>query len=190
MIGQTFNIHKTLEGWGVKPLVFRGGKDKAPVGLIGEVTEEGIAKVQDMVDKTHRAFKRHVADSRPTVAANIEDLASGEVWLGYDALHLGLVDRIVTSDEYIEERLSGGARILKLVQLIRPRYPFQRPGITSALSTQRSDGSSILSLAGVRSYFEKVLEAVGWHISKEFDGAAHLSRALGASRIDSRCSKK
>ncbi|EEC48617.1 predicted protein, partial [Phaeodactylum tricornutum CCAP 1055/1] len=50
VIGQTFNIHKTLEGWGVRPLVFRGGRDKAPVGLVGEVTEEGLAKVQDMVD--------------------------------------------------------------------------------------------------------------------------------------------
>ena len=49
VIGQTINIHKSLQNWGVQPLVFRGGKDKAPVGLVGEVTKEGMAKVQDMV---------------------------------------------------------------------------------------------------------------------------------------------
>lgn len=39
VIGQTLNIHNTLQNWGVKPLVFRGGKDKAPIGLVGEITK-------------------------------------------------------------------------------------------------------------------------------------------------------
>jgi len=99
VIGQSVNIHKTLQGWGIEPLVFRGGRDKAPVGLIGEITKEGVAKVQDMVDKTHTAFKRHVVDARPILKSRIDDIATGDVWLGYDALDVGLVDRLVTSDE-------------------------------------------------------------------------------------------
>ena len=39
VIGQTLNVHNTLQNWGVKPLVFRGGKDKAPIGLVGEITK-------------------------------------------------------------------------------------------------------------------------------------------------------
>lgn len=65
VVGQTINVQKTLEGWGVQPLVFRGGRDKAPVGLVGDVTEEGLAVVQDMIDVTHKAFKRHVVEARP-----------------------------------------------------------------------------------------------------------------------------
>ena len=147
VIGQTVNIQKTLEGWGIQPLVFRGGRDKAPVGLIGEVTTEGLEKVQGMVDDTHRAFKRHVASARPVVAARIEELATGDTWLGYDALDVGLIDRIVTSDEYIAERMTQGARVLKLVQLVRPRYPFSRPTTASQLSQSRLPGSRSLFAA-------------------------------------------
>jgi signal peptide peptidase SppA len=158
VIGQSFNIQKTLEGWGVKPLVFRGGRDKAPVGLIGEVTKEGMAKVQDMVDDTHRAFKRHVVSARPIVADRIEDLATGNVWLGYDALEVGLIDRIVTSDEYIFERMGQGARVLKLVQLIRPKFPFSPPTTASMMNQARMTGSP--SLVAVLDDFRALLGRV------------------------------
>jgi len=116
VIGQQINIHNTLESWGVTPLVFRGGKDKAPLGMIGEVTEEGMRKVQMTVDKTHDAFKQHVVNARPNLADSIDSVASGDVWLGVDALKAGLVDRLITSDEYIGERISEGARVLKLIK--------------------------------------------------------------------------
>lgn len=131
VIGQALNVHKALKGWGVEPLVFRGGRDKAPVGLIGEVTREGMQKVQAIVDNTHQAFKKHVAEARPLLADRIEELATGDIWLGYDAIDLGLVDRLVTSDEYLEERLVGGARVLKMTKLVKPRYPFGRPTTTT-----------------------------------------------------------
>lgn len=171
VIGQAVNIHKTLKGWGVEPLVFRGGRDKAPVGLVGEITKEGVAKVQEMVDKTHTAFKRHVVGARPVLASRIDEIATGDVWLGYDALDVGLVDRLVTSDEvrsiyggsvfhstsqfypapvsaaslsltfyreqlplkYVGERVADGARVLKLVQIRKPKYPFSRPSTTGDL---------------------------------------------------------
>ena len=37
VIGQLINIQDLLTGWGIHPLVFRGGKDKAPVGLLGDI---------------------------------------------------------------------------------------------------------------------------------------------------------
>lgn len=119
VIGQTVNIHKVLEGWGVTPLVFRGGKDKAPVGLIGEITPDGMGKIQKMVDATHKAFRHHVATCRPVLAESIEDIGTGDTWLGYDALEHKLIDRIMTSDEYIGERISEGARVLRMIQYQR-----------------------------------------------------------------------
>jgi ClpP class serine protease len=87
VVGQTVNIQKTLEGFGVQPLVFRGGRDKAPVGLLGEITEEGLAKVQDMVDSTHRAFKRHVVESRPAMRSTIDEVATGMCQKGVRFFH-------------------------------------------------------------------------------------------------------
>lgn len=133
VLGQTINIQKTLEGWGIRPLVFKGGKDKAPVGLIGDVTRDGMAKVQQMIDKTHVAFKQHVIACRPALASYIEDIATGDIFLGHEALSAGLVDRITTSDEYIGEKVSDGALVLKLVQLIKGRYPFQSPTTISEI---------------------------------------------------------
>ena len=136
VIGQSFNIHKTLEGWGIRSLVFRGGKDKAPVGLVGEITEEGMEKVQQMVDDTHKAFKRHVAEARPVIAEQIDEYATGQVWLGYDAEKAGLVDRLSTTDEYLDERMLQGAKILRLARLAAPRYPFGPPVTTLSATTE------------------------------------------------------
>jgi ClpP class serine protease len=130
VIGQTVNIHKVLEGWGVTPLVFRGGKDKAPVGMIGEVTPGGVEKIQKMVDATHKAFRYHVATCRPILAESIEDIGTGDTWLGYDALQHKLIDRITTSDEYIGERISQGARVLKMIS-------YQRVGLFGTPTNSR-----------------------------------------------------
>ena len=147
VIGQAVNIHNTLQNWGVRPLVFRGGKDKAPVGLVGEVTKDGIAKVQEMVDKTHTAFKRHVVSGRPNLKGSIDKLATGDVWLGHDALEVGLVDRIVSSDEYIGERMQEGALVLKLTKYQKPRF-FWGSGLS------RSGAFPGATTAGLKSIFE------------------------------------
>jgi signal peptide peptidase SppA len=184
VIGQSFNIHKALEGWGVQPLVFRGGRDKAPVGLIGEVTKEGLAKVQDMVDDTHRAFKRHVVSARPVVADRIEDLATGNVWLGYDALDVGLIDRIVTSDEYIGERMAQGARVLKLVQLIRPKFPFSAPSTSSLMNRAQMAGSR--SLVAVLDDFRALLDRVSKSLGDfGVDDVRALTKAMTLHEIHS-----
>jgi serine protease SohB len=119
VVGQAVNVHKLLDNWGVNNLVLRGGRDKAPLSIIGEVTKENVAQVQDSIDDMHRAFKRHVVENRPILAKNIEDVATGRVWVGYDALDNGLIDQIGTSDEYLLDRMQEGSRVLKLLQIKR-----------------------------------------------------------------------
>lgn len=66
------------------------------------MTEEGKAKLQEELDDIHAAFKDHVALARPEVRKNIEEIATGEYWLAVQAKDKGLVDEIMTSDEYLE----------------------------------------------------------------------------------------
>mmetsp|Transcript_49938 Transcript_49938/g.150192 ORF Transcript_49938/g.150192 Transcript_49938/m.150192 type:complete len:567 (-) Transcript_49938:31-1731(-) len=145
VIGQALNIHNILQNWGVRPLVFRGGKDKAPVGMIGEVTKEGIAKVQSMVDKTHFAFKRHVVGARPGMANHIEEVSTGDVYLGSDAIGVGLVDRLITSDEYIGEKVSEGVKVLKLMRNVRRSLHLWTPNRLSPFAQSASDLQRVLS---------------------------------------------
>ena len=51
---------------------------------------------------------------------SLDRVANGDVFLGVQALKLGLVDRLITSDEYIAERIQHGTRVLKLVIHRRP----------------------------------------------------------------------
>ena len=127
VIGQLVNIQELLTGWGIQPLVFRGGKDKAPVGLIGDITDEAKRTTQDMINQTHEAFKNHVVAARPALKEQIEKVGNGHVWLGVDAVGLNLVDEIKTSEEYISEKLREGVRVLKMIRhrprsLLGPRY--------------------------------------------------------------------
>ena len=112
--------------------------------MVGEVTKEGVKTMQESVDRVHDAFREHVRVARGdkfTEAASgmlngtdgnyfqmsagsdktsieqvMDQVATGDVFLGSQALKLGLVDRLITSDEYIAEKIRQGSRVLKLVE--------------------------------------------------------------------------
>jgi serine protease SohB len=96
VVGQTLNFYETLHNYGVESLTFRSGRAKAPLTPTGEITKEGMSLVQEMMDDVHSAFQSHVADCRPLLADRISELATGEIWLGRDALKHGLIDACIT----------------------------------------------------------------------------------------------
>ena len=53
---------------------------------------------------------------------NFTEIFNGDVYLGKDAVKFGLVDRVVTSDEYISERIGDGDRVLKLHKFDNGRH--------------------------------------------------------------------
>jgi ClpP class serine protease len=125
---------------GIRSFVFKGGTYKAPIGLLGDITKENIQHVQSMIDHTHEAFQHHVITQRPILTDTIQTIGNGNIWLGYYAIDLNLIDRIITSDEYIHERIyHDHARVYQLVQLSKSKYPFMKPNIQS---TSRSSTSS------------------------------------------------
>jgi len=124
VMGQTINVQKVLESFGVTPLVFKAGTHKAPVGIIGDVTEEGMATVQEMLDSQHIAFKQMISDSRGSKITDMEKVSTGEVWLAQDAVDLGLVDQIMSSQEYIDSKIERGATVLRLLSYRREPFSF------------------------------------------------------------------
>ncbi|KAL3942577.1 MAG: hypothetical protein SGBAC_003247 [Bacillariaceae sp.] len=144
VIGQVININDLLERTGVTPIVFRGGRNKAPLGMIGKVTKHSMERTQSMVDDTHRAFKQHIVDSRPILEKRIEKVGTGDVWLGSDAIGLDLIDRITTSDAYISEKVSSGVRVLKMIKCHPRIFLFGRRPAHGSTSMQTGSYSGLL----------------------------------------------
>jgi len=125
VIMETINVNDVLKRYGVKPLVIKAGKSKAPLKTLGEVTPEELKMAQDDADVIHEAFQRWVTTSRPNVVASkdwIEKVCTGAVFLGQEAQDLGLVDRVLTSDEYVAERIAAGDRVLRLIPYKGPQF--------------------------------------------------------------------
>ena len=105
------NIHRLLREHGVDYDEITSGRYMRTVGLLGEITDEGRQKTQEQADETHQLFKDHVALHRPDL--DIDSVATGEFWYGTQALALGLVDEVSTSDDHLVRRVED-ARLLHL----------------------------------------------------------------------------
>ena len=64
-------------------------------------TDKAREKFVEDLEETHGLFKDFVKDNRDVV--DIDEIATGEVWLGTKALEKKLVDELKTSDEYLLE---------------------------------------------------------------------------------------
>ncbi|MEB0040604.1 MULTISPECIES: protease SohB [unclassified Pseudomonas] len=102
VVAQLPNVNRLLKKHDIDFEVLTAGEYKRTLTVFGENTEKGREKFQEELDITHELFKNFVARYRPQLA--IDDVATGEVWLGMAALDKQLVDELKTSDEYLSER--------------------------------------------------------------------------------------
>ena len=102
VVAQLPNVNRLLKKHDIDFEVLTAGEYKRTLTVFGENTEKGREKFQEDLDITHQLFKNFVARYRPQLA--IDDVATGEVWLGIAALDKQLVDELKTSDEYLADR--------------------------------------------------------------------------------------
>ncbi|MBI2546096.1 signal peptide peptidase SppA [Candidatus Woesearchaeota archaeon] len=85
------------------------GKYKDAGTPFRELTPEERAKFQYKLDLIHQEFINEVAENRQMSKAQIEAVATGEFFLGSEALELGLIDEVGSKDEalaYLEKQLN------------------------------------------------------------------------------------
>ena len=97
------NFHRVLKKHEVDYYLFTAGKYKRTVTPLGEVTEEGQEKMQQDLEAIHHSFKKLIVDHRKEI--DIEEVATGEFWLAEEAKEKGLVDEILTSDDYLFDKM-------------------------------------------------------------------------------------
>ena len=99
VLAQIPNFHRLLKKHDVDFEQISAGEHKRTLTLFGENTEADREKLKEELEETHVLFKQFVKDNRDKV--EIESVATGEHWFGTKALELGLVDEIITSDDYL-----------------------------------------------------------------------------------------
>lgn len=99
VVAQVPNFFRALKKHDVDYKEYTAGEYKRTISILGEITPKGEAKFIEQLESTHILFKKFVGENRPSL--NLSQVATGEYWYGDQAISLGLVDKIQTSDDYL-----------------------------------------------------------------------------------------
>lgn len=99
VVAQLPNFSRLLKKHDIDYEQHTAGDFKRTLTLFGENTDEGREKFQQELEETHVLFKAFVGKYRPEL--DLAKVATGEHWYGQQALELGLVDAVSTSDDVI-----------------------------------------------------------------------------------------
>ena len=102
----TFNFHELAQKIGMKELVFKTSDHKGGIPEYAQYTNNEVESMKKSIDYTFNNFKRTILNNRPNI--DIDIISTAETWYGYDALDKGLVDRIETRLEFINELNKNG----------------------------------------------------------------------------------
>lgn len=98
VIAELPNFHKLMKKHDIDYELHTAGQYKRTLTHFGENTDKYRKKFIEELEDAHELFKKHILEYRD---CDIEKVATGEHWQGEQAIELGLVDEIETSDDFI-----------------------------------------------------------------------------------------
>ena len=101
VLAQLPNFRRLLDEKGVHVEQVTAGEYKRTVTMFGENTDADRAKLKSDLEEIHTLFKAVVARFRPEL--DLAKVSTGEYWHGTQALELGLIDQVQTSDALLVE---------------------------------------------------------------------------------------
>ncbi|WP_394147790.1 protease SohB [Shewanella atlantica] len=99
VVAQVPNFNRLMKKHDIDYEQHTAGDFKRTLTIFGENTEEGRVKFQQELEETHQLFKAFIAQYRPEL--DLSKVATGEHWYGQQAIELGLIDEISTSDDVV-----------------------------------------------------------------------------------------
>lgn len=108
VIGSYLMYGDLLERYNVSYERFIAGKYKDMGSPYREMSPEERVLYQGLLDKMREVFVRAVAENRELDYDSVETLATGQIYLGSEALNLGLIDELGSKKEaytYIQQQL-------------------------------------------------------------------------------------
>ena len=105
VVAQIPNFHRLLKKNDIDVELLTAGEYKRTLTLFGENTEAGRQKFKEDLEKIHIAFRNYVLSNRNML--EIDKVSTGEHWLATDAFDLRLIDKLITSDDYLIEKMKS-----------------------------------------------------------------------------------
>ena len=128
VISASFGFHELLERQGIERRVHTAGEDKSMLDPFRPERAEDIERLKALQATIHQNFIDHVKSRRGTRLAD-QDLFTGEIWVGQQAVDLGLADGVGHLVPTLKSRFGDK---VKFTQHTAKRSLMQRFGIGSA----------------------------------------------------------
>lgn len=94
VISAGFGAHDLLERHGIERRVHTAGKSKSMMDPFRPEKEEDVARLKTILEQIHETFIAHVKSRRAGKLVENEDLFTGEIWIGQNAVDQGLADGV------------------------------------------------------------------------------------------------
>lgn len=173
-----FSQRLTREGIEVEDIT--AGKYKRTMTPYKPSSPTDRAKVKKDIEQVLEIFKKAVVRCRPKLKDIIEEVATGEVWHGPDALERKLVDGLRIGDDILIDYLNQGADVWAIS--VKPAKP---NSLAAALGEEPNEGGVMTGLLRqFASYLVKeifvpaVVQNLSHQHLPEFDGEAHETYSL------------
>ena len=130
VVAEVPNVHRLLKKHSIDVEVLTAGEHKRSLTIMGENTRKGRDKFVEDLQQTHGLFKNWVKQQRPQI--DLDEVANGDVWYGQQAIDMGLVDAVGTSDEVLQEAVKQSDVLL--IEYVSKKTIGERLGIAAATS--------------------------------------------------------
>lgn len=104
VISSGFDASNLLEKIGVERRTFTAGRNKAFLDPFTPMTEEAKVKWQAVLDETHKQFINAVKEGRGDRLVITDDVFSGMVFTGSQAVKIGLIDGLASVNDILDSR--------------------------------------------------------------------------------------
>ena len=108
----SFGVVDAMEKLGIESRTITAGEHKALLDPFAPVDEKARKHLQTMVNDIHRQFIDAVKKGRGDRLREFDDLFTGLIWTGKEALEFGLVDKI-GSASYVAREVIGAEDIVE-----------------------------------------------------------------------------
>lgn len=122
--GMVPNVEKLTTDAGVNFETVSSSKNPMVVG-VKALKPEDVAQLVSSVEATYATFIGHVAEGRGMTTAQVDSIGQGRVWMGKDAVKLGLVNELGNVDDAIEMAMELAGTTLPVIEYPKPEDPMK-----------------------------------------------------------------